>query len=497
MRRHTLRTSLQTKLALSYLGITLGAIMLLVIVISLAVQNYFYTVQNGQLKSSAEYAAQRIAERYHNAGDNWGDTGPLPPDYNPELFIVVDTSLQVHSASSPRFYQLSTADVPTLEQALKQALQGREAQGSLQGSSDDANTFSGFYIAVPIYDNSLSSRPVIGALLLAQPYKYPAGFSPNDVLATVYQVILITGALIAAGVIIFSIFLTRRMTRSLVSLTGAAEQMKAGNYAQRVAEPKSLDEIGMLAQTFNAMAATIESDVTELRRQEQMRREMIANIAHDLVTPLTAIQGFSEALADEVITAPAVRQETAQRIGREVQRLRRLVSDMQQMTLLESGRLDSAPLDMHSLVDEVLSVIGPECEQAGIRLRNTITPETPAVLADSDRITQVLLNLLDNARRHTPSGGTIAIGAVLEKSGLGEWLLISVSDTGAGIAPGDLPHIFERFFRSDKARTGSGGSSGLGLSIVKAIITAHGGTIKAESTPGKGTTISFTLPVAR
>ena len=116
------------------------------------------------------------------------------------------------------------------------------------------------------------------------------------------------------------------------------------------------------------MAERIESDVTELHRQDQMRRDLIANIAHDLATPLTAIQGFSEALADDVITDPQARQDTAQLIGREVQRLRRLVSDMQQMTSLESGRiqLDQEPLDLHTLVDEVLEVILPECEQVGI-----------------------------------------------------------------------------------------------------------------------------------
>src|SRR5260370_908139 len=154
-----------------------------------------------------------------------------------------------------------------------------------------------------------------------------------------------------------------------------------------------------------------------------MRRDLIANIAHDLATPLTAIQGFSEALADDVITDPQARQDTAQMIGREVQRLRRLVSDMQQMTLLESGRiqLDQEPLDLQTLVNEVLEVIRPECEQVGISLHNEIAPIAPAVLADSDRMTQVLLNLLDNARRYTPAGGSITIGASINDRDLQTW----------------------------------------------------------------------------
>lgn len=223
------------------------------------------------------------------------------------------------------------------------------------------------------------------------------------------------------------------------------------------------------------------------------------------------------------------------------------------MTLLESGRiqLDQEPLDLHTLVDEVLEVIRPECEQVGIALRNEIASTTPAVLADSDRMTQVLLNLLDNARRYTPAGGSITIGAsILDKdvqtwpqqgdgalakslsvsgrlvnnAGVSsttnsdklrgeitllhfenveapmdsntKWLTVWVRDTGTGINESDLPYIFDRFFRSDRARSAASGGSGLGLAIIKAIITAHGGTIRAESTPGKGTSITFTLPLA-
>jgi two-component system, OmpR family, sensor histidine kinase BaeS len=307
--------------------------------------------------------------------------------------------------------------------------------------------------------------------------------------------ILLAGLIVAVLVIILSFLFARRLTRPLEALTVAAEQMKQGSYTQRVAVPKTQDELGRLASTFNDMANTIEADVKELRHQEQARRDLTANIAHDLATPLTAIQGFSEALADGVITDTEGRQETAQRIGREVQRLRRLVKDLQQMSSLEAGnaQLDLAPLDMHTLVDETLNVIQPECEQMGIALQNEIASETPPVMADSDRITQVLLNLLDNARRHTPKGGSIDIRAYSKDA----MLHTQIRDTGVGIDASDLPHIFERFYQANHSRNGATGGSGLGLSIVKAIIMAHGGTIWAESQPGQGTTVIFTLPLAR
>ena len=552
--------SLRAKLVLSYLGVALGAMLLLIIVVSVVVQNYFYSAQLQQFRVNAEYTAQEIGQRFQMAGGDWELTGPINLGV-PELFIVVDANDQLLAMSHPSF------DTSIFQQVLQQALQGQEVQGNQQFLSDSNNSLAGFYVSVPIRYGGQPNGPIIGALVVAEPLQYPAGFSPYEFLANVDKAILITGSVIAIAVILFSLWLARRLTKPLTSLTFAAEQMGEGKYTQRVGIPKGNDELGKLALSFNSMAARIESDVTELHEQDQMRRDLIANIAHDLATPLTAIQGFSEALADDVITDPQARQETAQLIGREVQRLRRMVSDMQQMTSLESGRLqlDQEPLDLHALVDEVLEVIQPECEQVGITLHNEIDPTTPAVLADSDRMTQVLLNLLDNARRYTLAGGSIRIGARLNASNrpnrqqeltdtharyvqagqlqleglqakqnqapnyttsnvgvLGKkrsdklvvdgmfshsgqlegprddqkWLMVWVQDTGTGIDPKDLPYIFDRFFRSDRSRSGASGGSGLGLAIIKAIITAHGGNISAESTPGKGTCISFTLPLA-
>ncbi len=536
--------SLRAKLVLSYLGVTLGAMLLLISVVTVVVQNYFYTAQLDQFKANAEYTAQQIGQR--------GNIGPINP-VGSELYIVVDSNDHLLAISQP-------IDISQFEQSIQQALQGQEVQGNLQVSSDSENSLAGFYISVPIRSGGQPTGAIIGAMVVAEPLQYPAGFSPYEFLAKVDRAILITGSVIAIIVIIFSLWLARRLTKPLTSLTFAAEQMGEGNYDERVTIPRGNDELGRLALSFNSMAERIESDVTELHRQDQMRRDLVANIAHDLATPLTAIQGFSEALADDVITDPQARQDTAQLIGREVQRLRRLVSDMQQITSFESGRiqLDQEPLDLHTLVDEVLEVILPECEQVGIHLLNEIDSTTPPVLADSDRMTQVLLNLLDNARRYTPPGGSITIGASIEgsdgqarqqqvevtharhaqdgqqaeeytpglqtqvstlktkpsakltsdgsmthsgylelaKNDQKKWLAVWVKDTGTGIDPKDLPYIFDRFFRSDRSRSGASGGSGLGLAIIKAIITAHGGTIRAESTPGKGTCIIFTLPLA-
>ncbi len=475
--------SLRTKLVLSYLAVIVGTVLVLSFAASWAVQNYYINLQHRRLQETAN-SVEKDLEQYIQITGSHRLTARL---FEAGTFLAIigkgDNSPQCDQA----FIGAENCNNPTLIQALKQALQGQGTDFGQIRLSAPEGTFSSFYTSRPLQVNGR----VVGAMFLAE-QKWPINL---DFLQQINQAILLAGFVVACIALCTSILLVRRFTRPLEDLTVAAEQMKQGKYTQRVSLPQDLDELGLLGLTFNEMADTIEADINELRRQDQVRRDLIANIAHDLATPLTAIQGFSEALADNVISDAEQRQETAQRIGREVQRMRRLVADIQQMTSLEAGhtKLDLAPLDLQAQVDETIAVIAPECEQGGIDVHNDIQPGTPLVMADSDRITQVLLNLLDNARRHTSSGGTIRVGATMQ----GDALRIWVRDTGTGIDPTDLPHIFERFYRADRSRRTSTGGSGLGLSIVKAIITAHGGNIWAESTLGQGTCITFTLPIAK
>jgi len=484
--------SLRVKLVLSYLMVALGAILILAVVVVLAIQSYFANVQIDELRRQAEYAAPQIAARYNTTTQSFDNVGSAIDRFSLSIQIVVGPNGQLPIPTDVLNEGGGNAG-NTVSQAVLQALKGQEPQGHFQIVLRNRGVVSFVYVSVPIRLTGQGDAQTVGAVLLAQPEQYPNG-TPSVFLRNVNTAVLISGIGISLIVILFSLLMARRLTQPVEALTLAAEQMKRGKYTERVVVPKTQDELGQLALTFNAMADTIESDVNELRRQDVMRRELIANIAHDLATPLTAVQGFSEALADDLISKPEARHETAQLIGREVQRLRRLVADMQQMSSLESGqiKLDLAPLDMHELVEETLAVLMPECEEANISMYNEIAPNTPLVLADSDRITQVLLNLLDNARRHTPNGGTITVSAQAED----KMLKVSIRDTGIGIDAKDLPHIFERFYRADRSRTGTTGGSGLGLSIVKAIIIAHKGIIGAESTPGQGTCVAFTLPLA-
>jgi len=478
--------SLKSKLVLSYLFVILGTVLVLSFAVSFAMENYIKSVQVENLRERAGYFASGAESQYKYNG-SWSNVHFISgAPTEPLLLIIVDTKGALLMCAQPDRFSGSNCSDPAIQHELSHSLSDQSTlSGDIQISTR-SGPFSFVYISMPLK----AGDQTIGALFVTQPL-----YSPNgDLLAQINQSIVLAGLIVAAIAAFCSYLFVRRFTRPVESLTVAAERMKHGNYTQRVVIPNSRDELGLLAQTFNEMASTIEADVTELHRQDEVRRDLIANIAHDLATPLTAIQGLSEALADDVISDPSARQETVLRIGREVQRLRRMVADVRQMTSLEAGQtpLDLAPLELHSLVDETLLVLKPECEQAGISLYNDVNANLPLVQADSDRIIQVLLNLLDNARRHTPYGGSIRVGAGVQNRHVAVW----VTDTGTGIDPTDLPHIFERFYRADRSRTTATGGSGLGLSIVKAIVTAHGGTIQAESTPGYGTRIIFTLPIA-
>ena len=313
------------------------------------------------------------------------------------------------------------------------------------------------------------------------------GAPEQNFLDRVNRAVLAAG--IAAGVVAlllgFVVFWS--ITAPLKRLTRAAHAVAAGDLAQRV-NIRTGDEIAELGSAFNTMAAHLE-------RGEQTRRQMTADIAHELRTPLSVIQGNLEAILDGVYPPDA---DHIQPALDQTHLLTRLVEDLRTLALAEAGQLslDRLPTDVTELVKRVVAAFESQALDKRVTLAVEAPPALPLVHADAQRIAQVLTNLLGNALRYTPQEGRVTVHLGLD----GRFVRAAVRDTGPGIATHDVAHIFDRFYRADKSRTrdapgapGAGGS-GLGLAIARSIVEAHGGRIWAESETGRGTTVAFTLP---
>ena len=230
-------------------------------------------------------------------------------------------------------------------------------------------------------------------------------------------------------------------------------------------------------------------DLTELRRLERVRRDFVANVSHELRTPLTSIKAMAETLLDGARTDEAVASRFLQTIIHESDRLVRLSADLLDLSRVEARGVDKTPVDLAELVHEIAARLSSQAQKAGVTLTNYVRPIL-MVPTDRDEMAQVVVNLLDNAIAYTPPGGSITITAAQTE----QHISISVADTGIGILSHDIPRLFERFYRADKARSRASGGTGLGLSIVKHIIESHGGTVGVESEYNKGSVFTFTLP---
>ena len=361
--------------------------------------------------------------------------------------------------------------------------------GLYKGRFVDADGSQWLFVAQPLFPMA-QMRADPSYLLIAAPV-------PRATLREVFRLFgdtffapLAKAGLVALAIAVgLSLLIAGSVARPLQRMSAAARRIASGDYRQRV-EVAGPREVRALASSFNDMTERVAT-------AQQAQRDFLANVSHDLRTPLTSIQGFSQAIAEGVTSDPAAAQRAAQIIHDETARLHRMVE-----SLLDLARLDASQMDMRRdpvAPGDLLRAVGTgfsgRARERQIDLRLIVPHNLPPISGDGDRLAQVFTNLLDNALKHTPSGGTVTLSAALADGGIA----VTVRDTGEGIPPGELSRIFERFYQVDKSRQRDRPEDGwgLGLAIVRQIVEAHGGTIRAESTVGQGTTFTVWLPLGQ
>ena len=397
-----------------------------------------------------------------------------------------------------------------IEEVVSRYIQGRSRRVGLQGTLEHAGWLYGWRIMVrdrdgmPLADSHVmvtkqaigpavtqKSMPIMDegqevASLIMEILDEPGGGAEptaSRIAATVNRALLYAGLASGLGGIALITLVSGRMLGPVRRLRAAARRLGRGDLSQRVPSPGQ-DEIGELGRSFNAMAEGLE-------RAEQQRLRLIADVAHELRTPLSNIQGYLEAVKDGLVEPSP---ETIDTIADQASLLSRLVEDLRVLALAEAGslRLDLQRVSLEPIVRAAVESFGPRAQAKGVELTLDAAPGLPSVEADAARIAQVTGNLIENAVFQTPEGGRVRLSA---EAGEGR-VRVAVEDTGPGIEPDELERIFDRFYRVDPSRTRATGGAGLGLTIAKQLIEAHGGAIYAESTPGAGSRFVFELPAS-
>ena len=439
--------------------------------------------------------------------------GLIPRYPRPDPIIVQNPAghILAETADAPADLRRYPNQLPVLARLRRLALAGRAVAlrpvGNLRG---DPLVFAAAPVRAP------GGKIVAVVLLQANdiqvtPTRFVQGAIALFGVATVVLILISSIPLLALS-FLFSYFLARSLTRRLEAVSAVATAIAAGNLSER-APVRERNEVGRLAGDINRMAAHLETTIGELQQARaqaeealRLRQQLVANASHELRTPLAVVRAHLDALLMRQPVSPAATQPEAAEIAvpattleavtAEIGRLESLVEDLFTLSRAQSDALEvhCEPVDAAAIAGEVAAVMRPLVQrERAITLTVESLPGLPRALADAGRLRQILSNLVRNAARHTPEGGIIALSVRAQPG----WIVIGVADTGEGIAPEHMPHIFDRFYRVDESRSRGGGGAGLGLAIVRELVERMGGRVTAESVPGEGTCFQVYLPAAR
>ncbi len=484
--------SLQVRLFLTYLAIILVTLGLVSLSLYLQVGGYRDSLSYRSLEDlgrfvdfQANSAMQDPASRPTGANlllnlRSSINPNPVPVDEERSLAIV-DRNGKVLPGS--------WASTPSLEAAVLKDVEGGVVGGRQPGDRSPVRcrlavpgAAEQLCVTIPLTEAVARAFPAgATALVVAEP-----AASLSIVFNDLTSRLMFSGLIGVAAALALGFLLSQSVAAPLRNIARAARSVARGSYRQRVTATGP-SEVRELAATFNRMTE-------EVQRSQQTLRDFLANISHELKTPLTSIRGFSEAIQDGTIDDPEGISRSARIISAESNRVLRLVEELLDLSRIESGQvlMRQEDLDLGELLDHVREIFALRAEESGVRLEMEES-RVPHVRGDFDRLEEVLTNLLDNAFRHTPAGGAVQVAARPVTPAM---VQVTVADTGAGIAPEDVPHLFDRFYRAHDGESANGQSKGygLGLAICREIVRAHGGDIWATSEVARGTTFAFTLP---
>jgi two-component system, OmpR family, phosphate regulon sensor histidine kinase PhoR len=476
--------NLRTKIAATYIGLTIAGVALAGFVSSWQIRNYLNLRATQALSAQVELFADLFADGSLRVDSSGVDDAALLRRaavlgvrltvIHPDGHLLFDSSIRRDS--------LSLVENHSRRPEVLATRNGRV--GIARRASTSVGT-EFLYAAVMVRhspDHGLDSAVVRLALASDE----------IRLLDTRVQIVIWGVGLLAILIIILvSIQLAKRITLPIQSIAVTAQAIRDGDLRHRITVPAG-DEIGALAKAINEMAEKLGNDIERLRKLERVRSEFLGNVSHELRTPIFSIQGFLETLLDGAVDDATVNRDFLAKAHRHAERLNALLNDLIDISRIESGEMKMSYryFPMRDFLSQTVEDLRPLAARKDILLRVEDLPaESEQMYGDRERLKQVMINLVDNAVKYTEPGGSVTIRALLEL----QRCTISVEDTGHGIPPEHQTRIFERFYRVDRDRSREVGGTGLGLAIVKHIVEAHGGTIGVQSTVGKGSVFSFSL----
>lgn len=458
--------SLRMKLTITFLMIALLSLAFVGLFANVSFGKQFEDYAISRLNQTIDKTIRQVTDLYAHDGEQW-DIASL--DETGMALLVDGLILRVADENGTVVWDAQVHNNGMCIRILKNMAKNMQSyQANFQGGYEEQSFPAVF------------NGKTIGTITVG--YYGPYYFNDADLqfLSALNRILLIAGAVSLAACILLGAYLARRLSKPITDVIAATSKIAEGNYSDRLTHAENTAELVALSHSVNSLAASLES-------QESLRKRLTADVAHELRTPLTTLQSTVEAMLDGVWATDEAHLTS---LREEILRLNKLVDELGKLSKYESEAmsLNKEVFDLQELCAQTVRNFENAAQQKGVSL--TCSGEAAVVFADKDKIGQIIINLLHNALKFTPSGGTVPIETGIQ----GKMAVLRVRDTGCGIAPEHLPFIFERFYRADPSRARETGGSGIGLAIAQAIAKAHGGEIRVESVVNMGSIFTVVLP---